>query len=214
MASTRHTGKRRPSPTAKARREPKIAESVARKTTARAAAEAMQTMGSRTQAEHIQSGALKPQRQPKHGKKSRVSACPTKRSAKQELLREPCAANEEAQTQGKEGLPKEVLAQHLQSKKDTEAVKRWLCKHDTAGTHAGRRTKKGTFLNRARNIRAAAIPLTPYMEKKFLDAIDGRTSVMKHYRSIGGGKDDNLTKQHQAFVETLEACLRILRHEH
>lgn len=208
MASTKHKGKSRPSPATNACRKPRIAKSVAKKTIARAAEEATQTTENRNQAEHKPLQALKPQ--PKHGKKPRILAHSIKGSAKQELLRQPCATNMEARRKGREGLPEQILAQHLQSKEDTEAIKRWLCKHDPVGTRAGRRTKKGTFLDRARNIRAATIPLTPYMEKKFMDAIDGRTSVVQHYRSVGGEKDDNLTRQHQAFVETLKTCLHIL----
>lgn len=108
----------------------------------------------------------------------------------------------------KRGLPPALRAIHIQSKKDTESIKRWLQKHASPTIRAGRKTARSTLLRRASDVKRKRILMTPYIARKFHAAIAARQRVLDYHR-LGRARAP-AAASHDAFVWTLRACYRIL----
>ncbi len=109
----------------------------------------------------------------------------------------------------KTGLPSHLLKTHMQSKKDTDSIKRWLCKNRKT-KRAGHRTSRSIFIERARSIKNSGLAMTPYIITKFRAAIAGRQQVADYHKNHGLVHDMDRQATHDAFIQTLQICYDIL----
>jgi len=109
----------------------------------------------------------------------------------------------------KKSLPPHLKVLHLQSKKDTESIKRWLCKHASPTIRAGRKTSRSTFIRRAKDIQRQGIDMTPYIEKRFQEAIRGRQKI-QDYHQVAHAASSPGAASHEAFIFMLMSCFKIL----